>query len=165
MQIVTCQFNMTWHDKPANHGKVDDLLVQIDIQPGALLVLPEMFDTGYSMSVADTRDDLSGETASYLTQLARKFQAYVIGGVVGVDRSGKGLNQALVVDPTGEAIARYTKMHPTSFLGETDHYAAGDEVVVVELVVVTVEVVVLVLVVLDVVVVVVVTIPRAQPNR
>ena len=132
MQVIACQFNMIWHDKPANHVKVNDLLEQIEIQPGALLVVPEMFDTGYSMSVADTRDDLSGRTASFLTQLARNYQAYLVGGIVGVDRSGKGLNQALVAGPTGEAIARYTKMHPTSFLGETDHYAAGDDVVVVE---------------------------------
>jgi len=132
MQVIACQFDMIWHDKSANHLKVNDLLGQVDIQQGALIVLPEMFDTGYSMSIADTRDDQDNMTANFLTQLALKHQAFVIGGVVGVDTSGKGLNQALVAGPDGSPIARYSKMHPTSFLGEADHYAAGDHVVIVE---------------------------------
>jgi len=39
--------------------------------------------------------------------------------------AGRGLNQAVIYKPTGRELARYSKLHPFSYAGETDHYAPG----------------------------------------
>jgi omega-amidase len=136
MQIAVCQFDMAWHDKSANHTKVQSMLnkaqLEGQLRPGALIILPEMFATGYSMSVQDTRDDQTHLTRQFLTTLAQSHQAYVLAGIVDMDPTGKGLNQAIMLDPAGKPIGCYSKMHPTSFMGETQHYTAGDQVVTID---------------------------------
>ncbi len=51
MQIVACQLDIAWEDKPANFERTRSLLRGASIQTGALIVLPEMFATGFSMHV------------------------------------------------------------------------------------------------------------------
>ena len=52
MQIVSVQLDMVWQDKTANHEKVRRLLDNTSFESGALIILPEMFDTGFSMKSA-----------------------------------------------------------------------------------------------------------------
>lgn len=129
MKVYGVQLDMIWEDKPANYARVESLLSTADIQPGGLIVLPEMFATGFSMNLQDINEPLDGPTAGFLSSLAKTYQSTVIGGVVGLDTDGKGLNQALIFNPSGERIARYIKMHPFTFGGETKHYNPGDAIV------------------------------------
>jgi omega-amidase len=127
MQIIGCQFDMTWEDKPANFAKVRALLNGAKIEPRALIVLPEMFATGFSMNVAATAEARNGPTQKFLTQLAIDKQAFVIGGIVTANGDGRGRNEALVLDPQGKEIQRYCKLHPFSPSGENAHFARGDK--------------------------------------
>jgi predicted amidohydrolase len=81
------------------------------------------------MNVADIAEDADGPTHQFLAGLAREHQATVIGGVVTQGADGRGLNQAVAFGPDGALLARYAKIHPFSFAGETDHYAGGCEIV------------------------------------
>ncbi len=96
-------------------------------QRGSLLLLPEMFSTGFSMNVATVTDDESRLEQQFIPSLAREFGVTIVGGLVIRDRDGKGLNQAMVCDPTGNEIARYTKIHCFSPGKEAIHYRGGSQ--------------------------------------
>ncbi|MBA2708863.1 MAG: carbon-nitrogen family hydrolase [Gemmatimonadaceae bacterium] len=127
MQIHCVQLDIVWEDKPANHEKVRRLLADAKPQPGSLILLPEMFSTGFSMNVATVADD-SRTDHSFLSNLAREHRTYVVGGLVTTGPEGKGRNQALVFDPQGSEILRYTKLHSFTPGKEAQHYRQGDQI-------------------------------------
>ena len=129
MKIIACQTDIRWEDKGANHARAAALLEKASLPEGSMIVLPEMFDTGFSMNVNGVADDERGCSRRFLSDLAVAKRSYVVGGIVTRHSDGRGLNQAVVCTPSGEELARYSKLHPFSYAGETDHYAPGQEVV------------------------------------
>jgi predicted amidohydrolase len=125
VQIVGCQLDIAWEDKQANHRRVRSLLAGAMVEPGALVVLPEMFATGFSMNVDSIAEAADGPTHAFLAALANEHKAFVMGGVVTRAADGRGLNDAVVYGPDGSLVCRYSKMHPFSFAGETKHYQGG----------------------------------------
>jgi predicted amidohydrolase len=118
-----------WEDKAQNFERVLTQVEGAGIEPGSLIVLPELFATGFSMNVAGMAEPRGGPTETFLADLARRYKSYVIGGMVTRDDDGAGLNDAVVFDSTGKEIVRYCKLHPFSFGRETEHYVAGDALV------------------------------------
>ena len=67
MNVLGLQLDIVWENKPANHDKVRRLLSAAQPKPGTLVVLPEMFATGFTMSpVEDT-----GESVAALAKIGR----------------------------------------------------------------------------------------------
>lgn len=127
MQLVACQLDIAWEDKPENFRRVREMLAAADVQPGALVALPEMFATGFSMHVDTIAEAEDGPTHVFLAELAAELKSHVVGGVVTRASDGRGRNDAVVFGPDGRQVARYAKLHPFSFVGETKHYQAGSE--------------------------------------
>ena len=125
MQIVAVQLDMVWEDKPANHQKLRQLLSATEIQPGALIIAPEMFETGFSMNVAKVSQSPDREGEALLRELAKQYQAAVMGGVAGPVVEGKSCNEAVVFSPDGSELARYRKMRPFSLSQEGRSYSGG----------------------------------------
>ncbi|MGD9720365.1 MAG: carbon-nitrogen family hydrolase [Pirellulales bacterium] len=128
MQVIACQIEIAWEDKAATHERVRALLSGAKIEPGALVVLPEMFATGFSMHVDAIAEAADGPTHKFLAELARKHRACVLGGVVTRAADGRGRNDAVVFGPDGGLLLRYAKMHPFSYSGEDRHYEPGPAV-------------------------------------
>jgi omega-amidase len=126
MEVWGCQLDIVWEEKEVNFARVRALLERAPIPAGSLLVLPEMFATGFSMRVDSIAEGPIGETADFLAQTARQYRISIVGGVVTKNPDGRGRNEAVVFDPQGAEIARYCKMHPFSYGGETRHYTSGD---------------------------------------
>lgn len=129
MQIHCLQFDIAWEDKAANHAKVGRMLREAPPERGSLLLLPEMFSTGFSMNVETVADDESCLDQQFIPSIACEFGVTVVAGLVTRDRDGKGLNQALVCDPSGNEIARYIKIHCFSPGKEAIHYRGGNQIV------------------------------------
>lgn len=129
MNVLAVQLDIVWEDKAANHQKVRQLLEQAQPAPGALVVLPEMFATGFSMRAAALSDTASQATQQFLAGTAKTFGVYLAGGVVSDGQAGLGRNECVVYDPHGRELARYCKLHPFTYGGESAHYAAGEQVV------------------------------------
>jgi predicted amidohydrolase len=129
MQVVACQLDIAWEDKAVNHARARELLATTPLAPGALVVLPEMFATGFSMHVNTIAESSDGPTHMFLSQLAQEREVYVLGGVVTRAADDRGRNEAVVYDPSGALVTRYAKLHPFSYAGETRHYEAGREIV------------------------------------
>ncbi|MCX5685634.1 MAG: carbon-nitrogen family hydrolase [Planctomycetota bacterium] len=129
MQVTAIQPDIAWEDKPANFERVRQLVAAARPEAGGLVVLPEMFATGFSFDVARIHEGPGREAETFLAGLARERGLHVIGGVVNLGPNGRGRNEAVVFGPDGCEVARYAKMHPFSFGGEPEHYTAGDRVV------------------------------------
>ena len=129
MYVAGVQLDIVWENKRANHEKVRALVAAAKLPKGALLALPEMFATGFSMNVAEIAQSEQRETEVFLAGLAKEHGIFVCGGVVVRGADGRGLNQSVTFDPAGVLIARYSKIHPFSYGGETLQYSAGTEVI------------------------------------
>jgi len=129
MRIYCVQLDIVWEDKRANHAKVRALLEAARPVPGSLVLLPEMFATGFSMNVASVADDASREDHDFITALAKELSIYLVAGVVMKADQSRGHNQAIVIDPRGHEIARYTKLHGFTPGKESQHYVPGREIV------------------------------------
>lgn len=127
MQIIGLQLDSVWENRAANHDKVLSLLDKAKPQAGALVVLPEMFASGFSMNVEAIHDE-AGETQAFLLRTAAERKIYLMGGVVMKDKSGRGRNEAVVYSPEGREVARYCKLQPFTLGGEMDNYAPGERV-------------------------------------
>jgi omega-amidase len=127
MKLYCCQTDITWEDKRANHARVQKLLSAAKTARGSLVLLPEMFSTGFSMNVSGIQEGSAAETEKFLARLAADFGVYAIGGLVTAGTDGHGFNQAAVLSPEGRELTRYTKMQPFSLGAETKHYHAGNE--------------------------------------
>ncbi len=134
MRVTCVQFDVAWQDRSANFAKVRELLAGADAcEAGGLIVLPEMFSTGFSMDVQAATQDQPSPAEGFLAEIARQHGCYTLGGVVNADPDGRGLNEAVLVGPDGRHLMRYAKMHPFSYAGESQHFAPGDAPVVTEI--------------------------------
>jgi len=132
MKIYGLQINTVWEDKAANHAKIGALLDRAQPEAGSLVVLGEMFATGFSMNVAGIHDSDSRETQDFLAKTASERKIFLLGGVVtkdaAKDAGGLGRNESVVYSPEGKEIARYCKLQPFTPGGEKANYVAGDGV-------------------------------------
>lgn len=126
MDVVALQWDLKWEAKAANFSRVEELVARAAPRPGALVVLPEMFATGFSMNVGRTAEENRGETFAFLGSVARTFRVSMLGGVVTRGEGGRAYNEAVGIAPDGTETIRYRKMHPFTYAGEGEHFDAGE---------------------------------------
>lgn len=133
MHVVMVQLNMAWEDKPQNHRQVRELLKQAKPTSGSLVILPEMFETGFSMNLAATAQTEERGGEGLLKELAADYDCAVMGGVASpISEQGKSCNEAVVFSPNGQELARYQKQQPFTLSGEEKCYPAGNKTCVFE---------------------------------
>lgn len=126
MKVYPVQLNMRWQDKSHNLARAREMVLAANAQPGSLIVLPEMFATGFSMQVDVTAQTSERESETLLRELARETDCCILGGVVSPAEDGKAANEAVAFSPNGEELVRYRKQQPFSMSGEGEKYPAGD---------------------------------------
>ena len=127
MQIVAVQIETEWENKEANHARVQRLLAQADVVAGSLIVLPEMFDTGFSMNLDVTAQCEERRSEACLKEIAAQYASTVLGGVVGPICNGLASNEAVAFAPNGELLVRYKKRQPFTLMREETKYGRGAE--------------------------------------
>jgi predicted amidohydrolase len=90
-----------------------------------LIVLSEMFATGFSMRPERTAEDEGGPSEQFLLAQAAEHGAHVIASLAQRDADGGYRNNAIVAAPDG-TVRRYAKLHPFTHSGEHEHYLAGN---------------------------------------
>jgi omega-amidase len=103
------QLDIAWEAPERNCTRVMDLLSGTRPQPGDLVLLPEMFDTGFSVNIPRTADN--GQTLAFLQSLVSKFAVLVQGGRTVLTASGPQ-NVMTILGPSTEHPAEYAKVHP-----------------------------------------------------
>ncbi len=128
LRVTLVQSMLHWEDAGANRAmftkKLEGLKGSTD-----LVVLPEMFTTGFTMNTA-LAETMDGEAVRWMKEQAVYLDAAIYGSVVIAD-GGKTFNRGLFVTPEG-TVTTYDKRHLFRFANETDHFSAGKERVVVE---------------------------------
>lgn len=132
VHLFGVQLNTVWEDPESSFLRARRLIESRPPPPGSLLVLPEMFATGFSMNTEALCGAPAEVTERFLGALAVQYRSLVIGGLPARDGTGHPRNTAVAFDPEGRVLARYHKIHPFSLGGEDRHYAAGESVMTFE---------------------------------
>ena len=130
LNIALVQTTLVWHDCKANHAHFEELLDQA--QGADLVILPEMFTTGFSMDSETLAEPEHGVTAKWLLNQAKRINAVVTGSVIIRAADGSHRNRLLWARPDGELL-HYDKRHLFRMAGEHEHYSPGDRQVQFEL--------------------------------
>lgn len=130
LQLALIQTRLIWQDPAANRAQFELLLEQA--RGADLVVLPEMFSTGFSMQSAELAEPENGPTSRWLSEQARRIGAVITGSLIIQAADGSYRNRLLWVRPDGSQ-AFYDKRHLFRMAGEHKHYAAGNQQVVLEL--------------------------------
>ncbi|MGE5457741.1 MAG: carbon-nitrogen family hydrolase [Methanococcaceae archaeon] len=130
MKIGLVQYDPVWESKEANKDKLSKLLArgaQTDI-----LIFPEMTLTGFSMKGALLAEETDGKSCAFFSALAIEKKSYLVFGMI--EQSGeKVFNSLFCMNKTGQIIARYRKIHPFTYSGESINYQKGSEPALVEI--------------------------------
>lgn len=132
MKAYLVQLDIAWRDKPANFAKVQRLLDGQEIAAGGLIVLPEMFATGFDVEyggLAEGSGDRLEETGEFLSRLAMQTGCTVQGSGITQGQGRMRRNIAAVYGPDGQMLTCYTKMHPFTYGGEHKRFESGTEIV------------------------------------
>lgn len=129
LDIALVQTTLAWHDRTANLQHFDELLEQA--RGADLIILPEMFTTGFSMDSAGQAEPEQGPTSKWLRAQAEKFAAVITGSVIIQAADGSYRNRLLWAQPDGQ-ILHYDKRHLFRMADEHAHYTAGSEQAVFE---------------------------------
>jgi len=129
MRLTIIQTNLHWEDPEANRKMFSTKFANL-INKTDLIVIPEMFTTGFSMRSKEFAETMDGPTVSWLKESANKIGAVITGSMI--IREGENFfNRLLWVNPNGEII-HYDKKHLFTLSGEQKHYMAGTERVLIE---------------------------------
>ncbi|MGP1272140.1 MAG: nitrilase-related carbon-nitrogen hydrolase [Phycisphaerales bacterium] len=132
MRVHLLQLDLVWEDRDANTRLVEEALDRARPDEGDLVVLPELFDSGFSLHV-DTTADAQGRTRSFLLDLADDLGVTVHGSrTVRDGHCTHASNHATVVGPGQRVLCEYAKIHPFTFGREPEAFAGGTEVMTYE---------------------------------
>ncbi len=128
MKVAIIQSALIWENPQANRENFEEKINSIE---GAvnLIVLPEMFTSGFTMNPAATAETMTGETVVWMQTLAKANNCAITGSVV-IEDEGVFYNRLLFVFPSGE-LQHYNKRHLFTLAGEEKQYAKGGEKLIV----------------------------------
>ncbi len=129
LTVTLLQTELDWEDRPANLRRIDAMLHNLKGDTD-LIVLPEMFTTGFSMNAASLAEGMDGKSVEWLRDTARSFQADVVGSLI-ITEDGTYRNRLCWATPDGR-LHVYDKKHLFRFAGEEKVYTAGDSRILVE---------------------------------
>ena len=123
MRTSILQTDIIWENKQENlrrlHEKLETLRGETEI-----VVLPEMFSTGFSMNSVNLAEPVSGETITTLRQWASEYQFAITGSYIACEENAY-YNRAFFLTPEGDAYY-YDKRHLFRMGGEAEHFTAGN---------------------------------------
>ncbi len=130
LKLAVVQFDPAWEDAATNRSRLDRMLQAID-SPIDIVVLPEMFSTGFTMNAASIAEPMDGPTIDWMAETARRMKSVLMGSLV-VTEGGRFFNRLIWMRPNGE-ISFADKRHLFRMMGEDRVYTPGATVLEVEL--------------------------------
>jgi predicted amidohydrolase len=129
MKVALIQSALVWENPEANRTHFNEKINSI-VEEVNLIVLPEMFTTGFTMNPAKVAETMGGKTVSWMQDLAKAKNAAITGSVV-IEENSNFYNRMLFVFPSGE-IQHYDKRHLFTLAGEDKVYSRGGQKLIVE---------------------------------
>ncbi|MDY0250360.1 MAG: amidohydrolase [Pseudomonas sp.] len=130
LRLALVQGPLAWHDVSANVDYFSQILA--DIEPVDLVLLPEMFNTGFTMDSASQAEPEMGFTTLWLLEQAQRLNAVVCGSLIVKVADADYRNRLIWARPDG-TLEYYDKRHLFRMAGEHEHFRAGEHQLQVEL--------------------------------
>lgn len=122
LTFTLIQSNLHWEDKTANlemfEKKINDISEKTEV-----VILPEMFSTGFSMNAVGLAESMDGITVSWMKKMAIQKKIVLTGSII-IEEEGKYFNRLIWMLPNGQ-YGYYNKRHCFAFAGENEHYTPG----------------------------------------
>ncbi len=129
LKIALIQTDLVWENQKKNRKhlkeKIESLSQEIDI-----IILPEMFSTGFTMNANDVAESMEGKTVEWMKKRAFNANAAIVGSLV-ISENDRFFNRLLFVEPSGE-IKYYDKRHTFTLAGEDKVYTAGSNKLIID---------------------------------
>ncbi len=127
LSVTLIQCELAWEQPADNRQQIGDIIAGLDEIPD-LIVLPEMFTTGFSMNALANAEKPGGATEQWLRELAQRHNCALTGSIAVA--AGEGVyNRMLFATPEG--VQHYDKRHLFRMAGEHKRYRAGEHRVIV----------------------------------
>ena len=129
LTITGIQTNLHWEDKEANLKMFEEKILSIK-QPTEIVVLPEMFSTGFSMKPGLLAETMEGETVQWMKKVAAQKKIILTGSMITSQAAVGGqidyYNRLIWMMPNGQS-GYYDKRHLFAYGDEDNHYSSGNK--------------------------------------
>jgi predicted amidohydrolase len=133
VRVAGLQHDIVWEDRDANFARLAPMIAGAAASGARLVVLTEMFSTGFSMAVDRVGELPGGPSSTCLVGQARAHGVWVCGTIPErPSADARPFNQLVLAAPDGTT-HRYAKIHPFGYGAEPEHYAAGDAFLTVDI--------------------------------
>ncbi|WP_179022640.1 amidohydrolase [Winogradskyella forsetii] len=127
LKVALIQTDLVWENPEENrrllNDKIDTISTGVD-----LVVLPEMFTSGFTMNPTSVAETMDGKTLNWLKTKAKEKQVAIMGSLV-ISENKNFYNRMVCVEPSGN-MTHYDKRHTFTLAGEHEVYSAGTEKVI-----------------------------------
>ena len=130
LRVTIIQSSIQWEDIEANLDQFGNAMTSIVIGATDIIVLPEMFTTGFTMNAGEMAEDMDGKAVSWMRKQAAKKKCIVTGSLV-IRENGKNYNRLVWMKPDGTS-ETYDKRHLFRMGEENNTYTKGEKRLVVE---------------------------------
>ena len=124
LTVSTIQTNLFWESKTANLNMLEDKIGEL-FQKTELVVLPEMFNTGFSMNAAKLAETMEGETVAWMKKISAENRIILTGSLI-IEEEKKYYNRLIWMMPNGE-LGYYDKRHLFAYSGEDKSFSSGNK--------------------------------------
>ena len=122
--ITTIQADLKWEDKAANLSMFENKIKSIDGK-SQIVILPEMFTTGFSMNPSSLAEDMNGTTLNWMKRVCRENKIILTGSII-IKENNQYFNRLIWMMPNAEYYF-YDKRHLFAYAEEDKHYHSGNK--------------------------------------
>jgi len=126
MKVAAIQHDIVWEDPTANRSRLAPRIADAAARGADLVVLAEMFASGFSMRTDRIAEPWDGPSVQFLVEQATAHGVAVCGSVAERPAEGGLPRNRFVIALADGTVHRYAKIHPFTYGGESEHYAAGE---------------------------------------
>ncbi|MAB48415.1 MAG: amidohydrolase [Flavobacteriaceae bacterium] len=127
LNVALVQTSLVWENPKANRTHIEDKVSSITAD---LIILPEMFSSGFTMNASEVAETMDGETIAWLKSLSKTKNAAIVGSLV-ITENNNYYNRLVFVEPNG-TLTTYDKRHTFTLAGEHKVYTAGSEKTIID---------------------------------
>src|SRR4030088_3515301 len=124
LTVTLIQTKLHWEDKAANQRMFEEKILSIK-EKTEIVVLPEMFSTGFSMQPEKLAEGMDGDTIEWMRKIAAAKKIVLTGSLI-IEENGNYYNRLIWMLPNGE-MGHYDKRHLFAYAGEDKHYTEGNK--------------------------------------
>lgn len=127
LNVALVQTSLAWENPKANRTHIEDKVSSITAD---LIILPEMFSSGFTMNASEVAETMDGETIAWLKSLSKTKNSAIVGSLV-ITENNNYCNRLVFVEPNG-TLTTYDKRHTFTLAGEHKVYTAGSEKTIID---------------------------------